>query len=144
MGDATGASAASAAPGSTLRRSGTIRVTASTEKLLSLFTLMNQIDFTINTCEKKTADDAKLGQAWAIKKLRETPVISTLRRLLLAFKFILVIHPREPATSMGRSARRESRERGVSKHPQAGIGRALVLACSVRRRSRLFVFVFGW
>ena len=90
MGDATGASAASAAPGSTLRRSGTIRVTASTEKLLSLFTLMNQIDFTINTCEKKTADDAKLGQAWAIKKLRESPVISTLRRLLLAFKFILV------------------------------------------------------
>jgi hypothetical protein len=33
--------------------------------------LMNQIDFTINTCEKKTADDAKRGQAWAIKKLRE-------------------------------------------------------------------------
>ena len=93
MGDATGASAASAAPGTAAPAASgrrTMRATASTEKLLSLFTLMNQIDFTINTCEKKTADDAKLGQAWAIKKLRESPVISTLRRLLLAFKFILV------------------------------------------------------
>ena len=94
MGDATGASAASAAPGTAAPAAAsgrlTIRVLANDAKLLSLFTLMNQIDFTINTCEKKTADDAKLGQAWAIKKLRESPVISTLRRLLLAFKFILV------------------------------------------------------
>jgi hypothetical protein len=71
MGDAIGAPAASAASGSAPPRSSAIRATATTEKLLGIFTLMNQNAFIVTNWEKKTRNEAKSGQVWARKKLRD-------------------------------------------------------------------------
>ena len=71
MGDAIGAPAASAPSGSAPPRSTTIRATATTEKLLGMFTLMNSSEFVVDNWEKKTCNEARTGQVWAVKKLRE-------------------------------------------------------------------------
>ena len=71
MGDAIGAPAASAASGSAPSRATTMRATATHEKLLGIFTLMNQNAFIVTNWEKKTCNEAKSGQVWARKKLRD-------------------------------------------------------------------------
>jgi hypothetical protein len=71
MGDAIGAPAASAPSGSAPPRSSAIRATATTEKLLGMFTLMNSSEFVVDNWEKKTCNEAKTGQVWARKKLRD-------------------------------------------------------------------------
>jgi hypothetical protein len=40
-------------------------------KLLGIFTLMNQNAFIVTIWEKKTCNEAKSGQVWARKKLRD-------------------------------------------------------------------------
>jgi hypothetical protein len=40
-------------------------------KLLGIFTLMNQNAFIVTNWEKKTCNEAKSGQVWARKKLRD-------------------------------------------------------------------------
>ena len=75
MGDATGASAASAAPGTAAPAAAsgrlTIRVLANDAKLLSLFTLMNQSTFVVENWEARTCNTAKVGAVWAVKAVRE-------------------------------------------------------------------------
>jgi hypothetical protein len=71
MGDASAAPAASAASGSAPPRAATIRATVTKEKLHAMFTLMNQDEFIVNNYEKKTSNEDKTGQVWALKKLRE-------------------------------------------------------------------------
>ncbi len=75
MGDTIGAPAASSsgASGSAPPRPTTIRATATAVKLLGIFTLMNQSAFIVTNWEKtrKTCNEAKSGQVWARKKLRD-------------------------------------------------------------------------
>ena len=71
MGGASGAPAASGASGSAPPRPTTIRATATAVKLLGIFTLMNSSEFVVGNWEKKTCNEAKTGQVWALKKLRE-------------------------------------------------------------------------
>ncbi len=46
-------------------------MTATTEKLLGIFTLMNSSEFVVANWEKKTCNEAKTGQVSALRKLRE-------------------------------------------------------------------------
>jgi hypothetical protein len=71
MGDASAAPAASAASGSAPPRPTTIRATATAVQLLGIFTLMNQNALIVTNWEKKTCNEAKSGQVWARKKLRD-------------------------------------------------------------------------
>ena len=71
MACASGAPAASGASGSAPPRPTTIRATATAVKLLGIFTLMNQNAFIVTNWEKKTCKEAKTGQVWARKKLRD-------------------------------------------------------------------------
>jgi hypothetical protein len=48
-----------------------MRATATHEKLLGIFTLMNQNALIVTNWEKKTCNEAKSGQVWARKTLRD-------------------------------------------------------------------------